>query len=564
MEADIIAVLQRAPEIALFLALAIGYYVGRIRIAGVTLGATVSTLIAAVVIGQVGITVDPLLESVLFALFIFTIGYRGGPQFFASFKRSAAPELAFALVLAITGIATTLIVAWTFGLNKGAAGGLMAGALTQSPALGTTIDAIGRLGLSPQSAKVLADSAVVAYGICYLAGEFMLLVFARNVAPWLLGVNLKQAAYALEAEHGLADDSPRPEGQLLAYHPLDARAYRVTRPGVAGRSVADLEERLGDRTFVARIQRYGRVRAARPLMRLEPGDVLSVMGRRAVLTDKAGPLLGDEVDDPDVLGILLQSVDVVMTNPAFDGKTLREIAQMAGPATRGVSLVSIHRVQEPLPILPKTRVQIGDVVRLVGDERTVHTAANMLGYADWPSEKSDLAFVGIGVVCGVLLGLVSVTVLGVPLTLGTGGGVLLAGLVLGWLRAKHPTFGRVPPGAQWLISDIGLNAFMAAVGLSIGPAVVDVLANQGLALLLGGVIVTLTPLIVGTLFAALVLKMNPVILCGALAGAQTNAAVLHALNEAADSSLPVLGFTLPFAVNNMLLTIAAAIIVAVV
>lgn len=560
MWSEIVALLQRAPEIALFLSLAIGYYVGTIPIAGVTLGATVSTLLAAVAIGQIGLQVDPLIKSVLFALFIFTVGYRSGPQFFASFKGSAGPQLVLALVLAATGIGATLVVARMFGLDKGAAGGLMAGALSQSPALGTTTDAVARLGLPTDQAKALADSAAVAYAVTYLFGEFGLLLYVRNVAPTLLGVNLKQAAADLEAAHGTSESLK--EGQLTAYHPLDVRAYRLTNESVAGMAVADVEAKIGQRTVIARYRRAAVVRAAKPSTRLELGDVLCVVGQRAVLTEQVEALLGEEIDDPEVLGMTLQSLDVVFTNASFDGRSLRELAQIID--SRGLTVKTIHRIEHSIPVTPETRLQIGDVVTLLGDERRVNEAAVTLGYADWPTDKSDLVFVGLGIVSGTLLGLLSVSVFGVPLTFGTGGGVLIAGLVLGYLRARRPTFGKVPPAAQWVLSDFGLNGFIACIGLSIGARAVQAIADQGVVLLLGGMIVTLTPLVVATYFGKLVLKMNPVILCGTLAGAQTNAAVLNALNEASDSTMPTLGFTLPFAVNNMLLTIAAPIVVALV
>jgi AspT/YidE/YbjL antiporter-like protein len=200
-------------------------------------------------------------------------------------------------------------------------------------------------------------------------------------------------------------------------------------------------------------------------------------------------------------------------------------------------------------------------MHVVGEEDEVRAIAAALGYADWPSEKSDLTFLGLGIAGGTLFGLLSISVFGVPLTFGTGGGILIAGLVLGWLRARRPTFGRIPPPAQWIFTDFGLNGFIAAVGLSIGPQALAAIETQGLSLLVAGATLTIMPLLVATLFGKLVLRMNPVILCGALAGAQTNAAVLNAVNDTSGSTLAVLGFTLPFAVNNMILTVAAPIVV---
>ena len=151
--------------------------------------------------------------------------------------------------------------------------------------------------------------------------------------------------------------------------------------------------------------------------------------------------------------------------------------------------------------------------------------------------------------------------MGIPLTLGVGGGVLLSGLVFGWLRSVHPTFGQIPSGAQWVFTDLGLNLFIACVGLTAGPRAIHALQTTGASLFLAGVILTLTPHIIGLIFGRLVLKMNLVLLFGALTGAGTNTATLNALKEEADSPAPVLGYTVPFAFGNVLLTIWGTVLV---
>jgi putative transport protein len=550
--------LRHNPEIALLLSLAIGYAAGGLSFRDISLGTTVSTLLAAAIIGQAGITIDPMLKSLLFALFIFTVGYRGGPQFFASLRHSAGPLLAVALVLSGTAIVTTIVVAKVIGLSRGAAGGMMAGALTQSPALGTSIEALARLGLPDDQVKSLTDSAVVAYAVTYLFGEFGMLVFVRNVAPKILGVNLADAAKALEAQYHSDDEMP--EGRVLAYRPMTLRAYRV-QTAAAG-TVAQLESRLGAGALVARLRRGNAMAVVTPDLAFAEGDVVVVAARRAALTATAEALLGPEVDAPELMDVPLQALDIVVTNAAFEGNALRDVARaLRSQGIRAVHLQSIHRVQQAVPITPGTPLHIGDVMHVVGEENDVRGVAAALGYADWPSEKSDLTFLGLGIAGGTLFGLLSVSVFGVPLTFGTGGGILIAGLVLGWLRARRPTFGRIPPPAQWIFTDFGLNGFIAAVGLSIGPQALSAIETQGLSLLAAGAILTIVPLLVATLFGKLVLRMNPIILCGALAGAQTNAAVLNAVNDTAGTTLGVLGFTLPFAVNNMILTVAAPIVV---
>jgi AspT/YidE/YbjL antiporter-like protein len=161
----------------------------------------------------------------------------------------------------------------------------------------------------------------------------------------------------------------------------------------------------------------------------------------------------------------------------------------------------------------------------------------------------------------LLVGLLGVTIGSVPLTLGGGGGALIAGLVCGWLRSRRPTMGAFPPQAQQTLSDLGLGGFIASIGLASGPAALAAVQAHGLMLLGVGVIVTLTPLIVGTLFAHRVLRMNPVIVCGALAGAMTVDAAVAGTCDVAESQTPVLGVAVPYAVANVVLTVLGPIIV---
>ena len=150
---------------------------------------------------------------------------------------------------------------------------------------------------------------------------------------------------------------------------------------------------------------------------------------------------------------------------------------------------------------------------------------------------------------------------GIPLTLGTGGGVLAAGLVCGWLRSMHPTFGRIPDGGQWLLNDLGLSLFVACIGLASGKAALAALQTTGLSIFIAGVVLALVPIIIGALFGRYALKMNPILLLGALTGARVIPQAMTALEEDAESSTLSLGFAAPFAFGNVFLTIMGSIIV---
>jgi putative transport protein len=192
----------------------------------------------------------------------------------------------------------------------------------------------------------------------------------------------------------------------------------------------------------------------------------------------------------------------------------------------------------------------------------VERAAKELGYADRPAISTDMIFVGLGIFLGGLVGLLTLTIGGVPLTLTASGGALIMGLVFGWLRSVHPTFGRIPEPAMWVFDTVGLTTFVAVVGLSAGPSFIAGLQKSGISLLFVGVVASVLPHAVTILFGHYILKMNPLILLGACSGAGTNTASLRAIQDEAQSKVPALGYTVPYAVGNILLTAWGPVIVA--
>jgi putative transport protein len=266
------------------------------------------------------------------------------------------------------------------------------------------------------------------------------------------------------------------------------------------------------------------------------------------------------VDDKDLLDFPAEALDVVVTNKTLVGTKLRELAAME--AARGVFLRKLTRVGQTIPFTAETRIDRGDVLTLVGAKADVARAAHVIGYADRPTVATDMIFVGIGIVLGGLFGLLSVTVGGMPITLTASGGALVGGLVFGWLRAVHPTFGRIPEPAMWVFDTVGLTVFMAAVGLGAGPSFVSGIQTTGISLVLVGLVVAVLPHTIAILFGTYVLRMNPLILLGACAGAGTVTAALRAVQEESQSKLPALGYTVPYAVGNILLTVWGPVIVA--
>jgi len=551
--------LREHQELAVFLTLAIGFFIGRLKIGTFSLGTAVGTLLAGVAIGQMNIQVPAVVKYVFFDLFLFTTGYKVGPQFFRALKKDALPQLAITLVLCLTCLIAAYTAAKLLGYDVGTAAGMLAGAFTESTVIGTASDAINRVATFSDAEKTnLVNNIPVAYAVTYLIGTAFIVWFLPNIGPKLMRVNLKDEAIKLRAKIA-ASGGGEPEA-VSAYQALAVRAYQVTNPNLINQNVGELEARPKEaRVFISRIRRDGKIIEPDPDAIVREGDVIAVLTRSELHTAR-GEQIGPEVDDKELLSFPIEVLDVVITKKSFVGKSIVELA--AFEFARGVFLKKLTRTGEPMPFSPATQVERGDVMTLVGAARDVERAAKELGYADRQTVMTDMIFVGLGIVLGGFMGLLTVTVAGLPLTLTASGGALIMGLVFGWLRAVNPTFGRIPGSAMWIFDTVGLTVFMACVGLAAGPSFFSGLQKSGVSLVFVGLIIAILPHAVSILFGRYVLKMNPVIVLGACCGAGTITAALRAVQEEADSDLPALGYTVPYAIGNIVLTAWGPVLVA--
>jgi len=545
--------LRENPELAIFLTLAIGFVIGRVRIGSFRLGNVVGTLLAGVLVGQLDVKIDPLVKTVFFSLFLFATGYKVGPQFFRGLRKNAASQALLTLVLCAVSLVTTVVAAKVMGYDCGTAAGLLAGAFTESTVIGTAGNTISRLGLPEAETTRLLNNIPVAYAVSYLVGTSFVVWFLSSLAPRLLRVDLREESRRLEAESGSKGET----GTRSAYREWDVRAFRI--PGAwAGRRVADLEGSFAPaRVFLGRVRREGSLFDVTPDTVLQAGDVAVVGARRHVLLAEGHPF-GEETEDRELLDVPMAALDVVVTREEIAERSLVEIAEEHG---RGVVLLKLVRGGEEIPFTPGTVVNRGDLLRLSGSERDVERAGKAFGYVERPSSETDVVFVGLGILLGGLFGALTLRVGDLPISLTASGGALIMGLVFGWLRSVRPTFGRIPEPALWIFDTIGLAVFIGCVGLAAGPSFVAGLRTTGPGLVVVSLLVALTPHLSAVLFGRYVLKMNPVLLLGACAGAGTATAALRAVQDEAGSKLPVLGYTVPYAIGNILLTAWGPVIV---
>jgi putative transport protein len=439
------------------------------------------------------------------------------------------------------------------GYDCGTAAGLLAGAFTESTVIGTAGNTISRLGLPEAETTRLLNNIPVAYAVSYLVGTSFVVWFLSSLAPRLLRVDLKEESRKLEAQSGSKEET----GTRSAYREWDVRSFRIPAAW-AGRRVVDVEGSFAPaRVFLGRLRRGAGILDGSPDTVLQPGDVAVVGARRHVLLGEGRPF-GEETEDRELLDVPMAALDVVVTRKEVAERTLAEIAEEHG---RGVVLMKLVRGGEEIPFAPDTVINRGDLLRLAGSEQDVERAGKALGYVERPSSETDVVFVGLGILLGGLFGALTLRVGDLPISLTASGGALIMGLVFGWLRSVRPTFGRIPEPALWIFDTIGLAVFIGCVGLAAGPSFVAGLRTTGPGLVVVSLLVALTPHLTAVLFGHHVLKMNPVLLLGACSGAGTATAALRAVQDEAGSKLPVLGYTVPYAIGNILLTAWGPVIV---
>ncbi|MFZ0854619.1 MAG: aspartate-alanine antiporter [Hyphomicrobiaceae bacterium] len=551
--------LIRYPELALFLVIAAGYWIGSFKIGAFSLGPVTGALFAGLFVGQFAhVPVSGMTKSFLFLLFLFGIGYSVGPQFMQSLKRNGLKPVLLAIVVPITGLAASVLVAKALRLDPGFAAGLMSGALSQSAAMGTATDAINGLALPEADRGRLVAHLAVADAVCYIFGYAGVIVFCTVIAPALMKIDLKKEALKLEQELGMTRAKP---GLASAWRKFELRAYRLAEGSpLAGLTVAAAEARVPEhRLFIHRLRRGECILEADPGMTLDEEDVIALSGPRQIIVELVGPR-AEEVEDKELLDVPVATADVLLIDRRLAGTTLEEASRQDW--TRGLYLRALSRGGQQIPIAAGVVLERGDLLQIVGPEPVVERAAARIGTIIAPSSSIDFVVLGLAIFLGGVIGVLATFAIGnLKLSLGTSIGTLLAGLVVGHLRTHYPLFGRIPDGAVAFMTSLGLAAFVGLTGIHAGPIFLSALREVGIGLLFGGMVVTLLPQIVGFLFGHYVLRMNPILLLGALTGSQTVTAAMAAVQERSGSPVAVLGYTPAYPVANILLTTWGAIMV---
>jgi len=554
--------LSQEPLLALFATISLGYLVGKIRIGSFVLGGIAGTLLVGVIIGQLGVNIDAGIKNIFFALFIYAVGFQGGPQFFHALNRRSLNQLASAFVMCLTGLLCVLLAAWIFGLDRGMAAGLAAGGLTQSAIIGTAGDAISKLSLSPALIKTMQTNVAVGYAVCYIFGSLGPILMATWFLPMLMKWDIRAEAIKLakSLSGGHAELDP---GQFNALRAIDTRVYQIA-PGSpsVGKSALALDITLSDAAVEA-ILRTGKQLEMSDSTHIQVGDLVALTGTIVALESAR---FGVEVAAPAGLELVQESRELILTNRALSGREVGEIYDHANVETRhGVFLTSVKRMGIALPLLKKLELKSGDELHFTGSPKDLDRVQGKIGYKISAAAATDFIFFGLGMLVGMLIGMLQFKMWGVPVTIGNGGGCLLSGLFFGWLRSIHPKFAALPLGASSYLRDFGLAVFVGIVGIAAGPEALVAIQKSGLTLLFLGVFVTLVPQILTFFFSYFVLRIrNPIEALACVVGGRSANPAFAALLEKAGNATPVVSFTVTYAIANVFLTLWGPVIVGIV
>jgi putative transport protein len=425
--------------------------------------------------------------------------------------------------------------------------------------LGIGSDAIAKLAVADEVRRALTADATVAYAVTYLVGTFAAIFVLIQIGPWLMRVDLRAECEKLEDELGMKKEEV---GVVSAYKQFVMRAYKVPEKK-DGNTVAEIESEFSERVFVERVKNAQGVFDAEPDLRLHAGNLIVLSGRPSMLAGSGNPLQSYEVEESQLLDVPAIAVDYVLERKDLVHRTLAEIVEVLerDVPTRGVYLRKVLRAGQELPLGSKVVLERGDVLTLIGAKRHVDRVAARLGPVERASHATDLVWLCLAVGIGGLLGLPAIHVGGLTIALGLPVGVLLASFVIGWLNSIRPLLGRVPEPVIWLFDSLGLNGFLATVGISAGPSFVRGVRSTGLELLISGVIVCAVPYLLTILAGRYIFRIHPGILLGMCAGSGTSSPGLAAVQAKAESRVPVLGYGVSYAISALVFAVWGSLIV---
>ena len=553
------------PLLFIMISLALGYPLGRVRFLGITLGTVAGSLLVGLILSNIAFLgfdiryqIPGLMSTFALIMFMYAMGLRVGPQFFSGLARHGAGLILIAVIAAVSGWLITMIGVNLAGLAPGFAPGILGGSFTVTAALGVAQTAITSGAYKPpegMTTEAVLGNMSAGYAVTYVLSQIFTILLIKYL-PRMFGRDPVKAGREAEEAYGAGRGAaPLPgtdEAYQMGYSPLDIRAYRLEYEGWIGKKPSELFEQ--EEVPVLRIIRDGQVLELQEDPPLQKGDIITV---RADVAEHIadGRVVGPEVVDEQARRIEMEVAEVVVGDKRYAGRTIEEIGQEFG---YGLYLQALFREGEQMPVLPDVAVEVGDVLRLSGPAWVIDYVAKKLGAEPVRATiTTEVTSMAIAIAIGYAVGLISINIGGIPFSLGTAAGVMLAAIIVATLRARNPRFGGpVNEGARSLLQDIGLSIFVVVLGGNVGPSIIDAFQGPTVVwLVVLGLVVALLPPVLSWLYGFYVLKMNPAVLAGAIAGARVHTVSLRAAQEEAQSITPGIGFPVPYALSTVLILI---------
>ncbi|WP_083698122.1 aspartate:alanine exchanger family transporter [Shewanella sp. UCD-KL21] len=555
------------PFVFLFLSIALGYPLGKITVKGVNLGSTAGTLIIGVGIALTafsvyGLSIDApgLVEDIFLMMFMYAIGMKVGPQFFSGLKSGGIDFIVIGLIVVFSNFLIIFFGAKLLDLAPGYAAGIISGSYTVTAVMGVAQSAISSGAVQipdGMTADQISANMAAGYAISYILSSIFIILLIKYL-PAMSGKDPVKAGKEAEEMFGGGENSEPLPGTSgfsnLGVLPLDIRSYKVEHDEIVGQSVMALFDKF-PHAAILKVVRDDKVIDASDNPTLQMGDVIGIRGNYHVLIEGGDRTVGTEVDEPRARNVDIEVADIHIGKSEYIGKSIEQVGKEIG---FGVHLKALFRQGTQIAALPKTTIQVGDVLRLAGSDWCVkQTASKLNSVPIVESTVTETMYLALSLLIGFVCGHASVNLGGIPFALGTSAGCMLTGIVFSYLRTRNPTLGGpMSEGARSFLQDIGLSLFVAVLAASVGPKILSsfqgiiVIKIAGLGLL-GALLPPLLAWVYGLVFR----RMNPAILAGACAGARNSTPAMKGAQDACESDLPAVGYPVPYALTSMLVLI---------
>ncbi len=515
---------------ALFSIVALGFILGRIKIFGLSLDVS-AVIFVALVFGHFGVVIPKDFQTLGLVLFIFTIGIQAGPGFFESFKKDGRELAIFATLLILSAGILTLTMISVFNIDKNIAIGLFTGALTSTPGLAAAID------------YTSSPLASIGYGVGYPFGVIGVILFIRFL-PKILNISLKKS------EENYLQNTKTEFPEILKQN------FIVENENVIGKSINELRIRDMTKAIVSRVVHNGVAITPSPETILKKGDLIKAVGTYNALKNiklLIGPVTEEEIKlDPKY-----EVQSVLVTNKEVVNKTIRQINLLH---TYNATITRIRRSGINISPTPNLKLQFGDKLVIASSKANIKIVGNVFGNDQKKLSNTDVLPIALGIILGVLVGKINITLGSFSFSLGLTGGVLIVALILGRIGKTGSILWTMTGAANQLLRQLGLILFLAAVGTGAGAQIVETFEIYGIELFLYGAIITIIPMVIAGIAGKFFFKMNILSLFGAISGSMTSTPGLAAADSMSETNAHSIAYATVYPVAMVMLIVVVQLI----